>query len=77
MVVVREYSVFLTELNMGPPYFKLEYKLTLDFATQCSLFTYTVDINIMVSVVLCVSVKNNTSALLLVLCKNQIFYYIV
>ena len=36
----REYSVLSTRFNTCPPYFKVESKITRDFAVQYSLFTY-------------------------------------
>ena len=37
-VVAREYSVLSTQFNTCPPYFKVESKITHDFAAQCSMF---------------------------------------
>jgi len=41
-VVPREYSVLSTGFNNCPLYFKVQSKITRDFAAQCSMFTYTV-----------------------------------
>ena len=40
MVVASENSLLLTRFNTCPLYFKVESKITRDFAAQCSLFTY-------------------------------------
>ena len=39
-VVARKDSVLSTRFNTCLPYFKVESKITRDFAAQCSLFTY-------------------------------------
>ena len=38
-VVSHEYSLPSTGFNTCPPYFKVESKITRDFAAQCSMFT--------------------------------------
>jgi len=39
MLVAREYYLLSTWFNT-PSYFKVESKITRDFAAQCSMFTY-------------------------------------
>ena len=40
-IVAREYSILSIRFNTCMAYFKVESKITRDFAAQCSLFTYT------------------------------------
>ena len=34
--------MLLTQFKTCPPYFKVESKITCDFAAQCSMFTYSI-----------------------------------
>ena len=46
-IVACDNSVLSSRFNTCPPYFKVESKVTRDFGVQSSMFTYTVNLDVL------------------------------